>query len=81
MGTGTRKNEIIGHFRKVGGSYSSTFSFEEHINEEIKIRLNNNQNRFIIFLIIINNYLRKILKKKKYSISLKSTIRLIKYVI
>tara|TARA_Y100000590_G_scaffold124094_1_gene141974 strand:- start:6232 stop:7119 length:888 start_codon:yes stop_codon:yes gene_type:complete len=80
-GIGTKKNEIIGHFRKVGGSFSSTFSFEDHINEEIKIRLNNNQNRFIICLIIINNYLRKIFKEKKYSISLESTIRLIRYVI
>ena len=80
-GKATKKNEIIGHFRKVGGSFSSTIPFEDHLNEEINIRLNNNQNRFLICLIIINNYLMKILKKKKYSISFKSTIKLFKNVI
>ena len=80
-GTATKKSEIIGHFRKVGGSFSSTFPFEDHLNEEIKIRLNNHQNRFLIFLIIINNYLMKVFKKKKYSISIKSTLKLIKNVV
>ena len=80
-GASTKKNEIIGQFRKVDGSFSSTFSFEEHLNEEIEIRLMNNQNKFLICLIIINNYLRKIFKKKKYSITLNSTFNLIKYLI
>ena len=64
--TATKKDELIGHFRKVGGSYSSTFSFEEHFSEEISIRLNNKQNKFIICLIIFNNYIRKIFKRRFY---------------
>ncbi len=80
-GTATKKSEIIGHFRKIGGSFSSTFPFEDHMCEEVNIRLNNNQNRFLICLIIINNYLMKIFKKKKYSISFKTTLKLIKNVI
>ena len=80
-GTSTKKNELIGQFRKIDGSYSSTFSSEEHVNEEIKIRLKNNQNKLVICLIILNNYLRKIFKKRKYSISFKLTFNLIKHVI
>jgi len=79
-GTSTKKDELIGHFRKVGGSYSSTFSFEEHFSEEISIRFNNKQNKFIICLIIFNNYIRKIFKKKRYSITLISTLKLVKNV-
>tara|TARA_B100000315_G_C14523349_1_gene562613 strand:- start:345 stop:1232 length:888 start_codon:yes stop_codon:yes gene_type:complete len=79
-GKATRKDELIGYFRKDGGSYSSNFSFEEHFSEEINIRVNNNQNKFIICLIIFNNYIRKIFKKKKYSITLISTLKLIRNV-
>ena len=77
-GAATKKDELIGYFRKEGGSYSSTFSFEEHFSEEINIRVNNNQNKLIICLIIFNNYIRKIFKKKKYSITLISALKLIR---
>ena len=80
-GMATKKNELIGHFRKVGGSYSSKFDFENHLIEEINIRLSNRQNKFIVIIILFNNYLRKIFKKKKYSISFKKIIKLVKYVI
>ena len=77
-GVATKKDELIGYFTKEGGSYSSTFSFEEHFSEEINIRVNNNQNKLIICLIIFNNYIRKIFKKNKYSITLISALKLIR---
>lgn len=80
-GVATGKDEIIGHFRKISGSYSSTFNIEEHLAEEINIRLSNRQNKIIILFVIINNFIRKIFKRKKYSISLKSLLEFIKYVI
>ena len=76
-GTATRKDELVGLFRKVGGSYSSTFSTEDHLDEEVNIRKNNNQNSIIICILIINSYLRNLFKKKKYSITFKTTCKLI----
>ena len=76
----TKKNELIGIFRKVGGSYSSNFSAEEHLTEEINIRLKHSQSKFLLILILINNFLRKIFKKKKYRISLKFLVNKINYV-
>ena len=79
-GKATRKDELVGFFRKVGGSYSSTFSTKEHLNEEINIRINNNQNSMVICLLIINSYLRNLFEKKKYSISFKTMCELIRNV-
>ena len=64
IGTSTLKNELVGIFRKVNKSFSSTFSAEEHLNEEINIRLKHFQNRLIIMLIILNNFIKKLFKKK-----------------
>ena len=80
IGTSTLKNELVGIFRKVNTSFSSTFSAEEHLNEEINIRLKHFQNRLIIMLIIFNNFIRKLFKKKKYRISLYFLFNKIYYV-
>ena len=79
-GLSTKKNELIGIFRKVGGSYSSKFSAEEHLAEEINIRLKHSQSKFLVTLILLYNFIRKIFKKKKYRISLKFLINKINYV-
>ena len=42
QGTSTKKDEIIGFFKP--GSYSSRFSFLEHLEEETLIRIDNKQN-------------------------------------
>ena len=79
-GLATKKNELIGIFRKVGGSYSSNFSAEEHLTEEINIRLKHSQSKFLVTLILFNNFIRKVFKKKKYRISLKFLVNKINYV-
>jgi glycosyltransferase involved in cell wall biosynthesis len=77
IGTSTKKEELIGHFRKLGGSYSSKFSNEEHLLEEIKIRLHNKQGKLMVLMIILNNYLKNIFKPKKYYISVVFLIKTI----
>ena len=49
QGTSTKKNEIISVFEP--GGFSSKLSFFEHVLEETMIRMNNNQNKFIVLLI------------------------------
>ena len=66
-GLATKKNELIGVF-KSGTSYSSKFSFNDHLKEETIIRLNNNQNIFFVFIVYSMHYfknLNKIQKKNK----------------
>ena len=66
-GLATKKNELIGVF-KSGTSYSSTFTFQDHLKEETIIRLDNNQNSFFVFLIYLIHFLKnleKINKKNK----------------
>ena len=62
-GISTKKKEIIGFFKS--GSYSSKFTFLEHLFEETQIRLDNNQNRIIILLIFIIHFLKNLNKFKK----------------
>tara|TARA_B100001094_G_scaffold220062_1_gene214086 strand:- start:1142 stop:1924 length:783 start_codon:yes stop_codon:yes gene_type:complete len=62
-GISTKKKEIIGFFKS--GSYSSKFTFLEHLFEETQIRLDNNQNRIIILLIFIIHFLKNLHKVKK----------------
>ena len=50
-GVGTNKDELFGIFRR--GGFSSKANFFEHFGEEIRIRLDNNQNKIFILLIII----------------------------
>jgi glycosyltransferase involved in cell wall biosynthesis len=65
-GMATKKDEIIGLFKS--GSYSSKFSFLEHLLEETIIRLNNNQNVFFVFFVYAIHYFKnldKIERKNK----------------
>jgi hypothetical protein len=74
----TKENELIGYFTKDGGSYSSRTIFFDQLNEEIDIRLNNKQNIFSVLFVILLNYILKISKNEKRSISLNQCINLIK---
>tara|TARA_B100000700_G_C14945502_1_gene808981 strand:+ start:571 stop:1389 length:819 start_codon:yes stop_codon:yes gene_type:complete len=55
-GVGTKKSELFGIFRR--GGYSSKIKFIDHFFEEIQIRLDNGQNRFLILLIFIYKYIK-----------------------
>ena len=59
-GIATKKNEIFGEFRR--GGFSSKIKFIDHFFEEIKIRVNNKQNKFLILFIIIYKFLKHINK-------------------
>ncbi len=59
-GIGTKKNELFGIFRR--GGYSSKISFWDHFCEEIKIRIDNNQNKIFILIIFIYKYIKNISK-------------------
>ncbi len=59
-GKATRKNEIIGNV--ASGGYSSKLSFFDHLVEESKIRLKNNQNILFVLIIFINAIIKKFLK-------------------
>ena len=60
-GISTNKNKIIGIMKS--GGYSSKTSFFQHLLEETRIRYNNNQNIFFIFLIFCNAIIKYIIKK------------------
>lgn len=65
LGVPTKANEVFGKFEL--GGYSSTLSFFDHLNEEIKIRYNNGQNFLLLLYIYIGRSLIKFffyLKKK-----------------
>jgi len=51
QGVGTSKNEITGIFRR--GGFSSTISFWKLFKEELLIRIDNNQNIFLVLIIFI----------------------------
>ena len=59
-GVGTKKNELCGIFRR--GGFSSKINFNDHFKEEIKIRLNNGQNKLLVLCIFIYKYLKNIKK-------------------
>lgn len=63
-GFATKKNELVGIF-KSGTSYSSTFTFQDHLKEETIIRLDNNQNSFFVFLIYLLHFLKNLRKIKE----------------
>ena len=77
-GMATKKTDLIGYFKKDGGSFSSTLSFYEQFEEELNIRLKNKQNILSIIFVILLNYLMKFVKNKKKTISIKECINLIK---
>ena len=59
-GIGSKKNELFGIFRR--GGFSSKINFRDHFFEEISIRLDNNQNKFLVLLIFIYKYLKHLKK-------------------
>ena len=58
IGISTKKNEVVGIFRR--GGFSSTIPYRELFREELKIRVNNGQNIFLVGFIglykIIKNF-------------------------
>ena len=60
IGMATKKQEILGVFRR--GVVSSRLSFIDYLNETIKIRLDNGQNRLLVLLIFVLKYLKNISK-------------------
>ena len=57
-GISTKKNEIVGIFRR--GGFSSKISFWKKLKEDIRIRYDNGQNIFLLILIFSNKFLRNI---------------------
>ena len=62
-GISTKKNEIVGIFRR--GGFSSTIHYRKLFFEEMKIRYDNGQNLFLLFFIAIYKiikHFKKIIK-------------------
>ena len=59
-GIATKKSEVFGIFRR--GGFSSGVNFVDHFKEEIQIRLDNGQNKLLIYLICIYKFLKHINK-------------------
>ena len=55
-GVGTKKKELFGIFGR--GGYSSKIKFFDHFKEEIRIRLDNGQNKFLVFMIFMYKFLK-----------------------
>lgn len=60
QGVGTKKNELFGIFGR--GGFSSRVRFIDHFKEEIRIRLDNKQNKILVLIIFIYKFLRHIKK-------------------
>ena len=58
IGGSTKRSQLIGEVQK--GGYSSKISFTDHVIEEAKIRLDNDQNKLVILAIILNSFFKKI---------------------
>ena len=56
QGIGTKKDELFGIFRR--GGFSSRSSIRSKFLEEIKIRLDNKQNIFLVSMIFIYKFIR-----------------------
>ena len=61
FGLSTKKEELIGVF-KSGTSYSSKFSFLDHLKEETLIRLDNKQNTIFVFIVFTIHFLKNFKK-------------------
>lgn len=59
-GVATNKDELFGIFRR--GGFSSQVQFIDHFFEEIKIRIDNKQNKLLILLIFIYKFLKNFKK-------------------
>ena len=55
-GTATKKNEVVGIFRR--GGFSSTIGFKKLLKEELKIRFDNGQSIFLIAIIFIYKFFK-----------------------
>ena len=56
IGISSKKNELFGVFRR--GGFSSSISFKKKFFEEIRIRIDNKQNLFLIMIIFIYKFLK-----------------------
>ena len=61
IGSFSKKNQLIGIVKS--GGFSSKFNFFQHIIEETRIRLNNDQNFIIVLIIFFNAIIKGFLKK------------------
>lgn len=61
-GIGTNKNELFGIFRR--GGFSSKIKFTDHFFETVQIRIDNNQNKYLVLLIFIIKFLKNLDKIK-----------------
>ena len=57
----TKKKDLVGQV--TSGGFSSKIGFFEHLIEETKIRLSNNQNLFLVIIIFFNAVIKNFLKK------------------
>jgi len=57
-GVATKKNEVIGFFRP--GGISDKTKYINYLNENTRIRLDNKQNYFIVMLIYLMRYLKRV---------------------
>ena len=55
-GVSTTKDEVFGIFRR--GGFSSTIKFIDHFKEEIQIRIDNRQSKFLISIIILYKFIK-----------------------
>ncbi len=60
IGSSTQKNKLIGIVKS--GGYSSKVGFFQHLIEEARIRINNDQNIFFIIIIFLNAILKNLIK-------------------
>jgi glycosyltransferase involved in cell wall biosynthesis len=60
-GMSTKKSEVFGKFRR--GGISSKITFFEYLMETIKIRIDNGQNKLIVFIIFLAKVIKKIISK------------------
>jgi hypothetical protein len=63
-GISTKKNEVMGFFRP--GGLSDQIKYIDYLQENTNIRLDNNQNFFIVMLIYFLRYIKrwKLIKKQ-----------------
>jgi glycosyltransferase involved in cell wall biosynthesis len=74
LGVSSKKNELFGHFRR--GGISSKIEYWDHFYEKNQIRVDNNQNKIFIFILMI---LKIILSYKRFNtFKFKSYYRFIK---
>jgi glycosyltransferase involved in cell wall biosynthesis len=59
-GMASKKDEVFGIFRR--GGFSSQIKFIDHFFEEIKIRIDNKQNKLLILIIFIYKFLKNFKK-------------------